>query len=213
VLFLTPIFLSAVYLSDFHRASHASGIAVREIALAALHSTDGNVEQRTLRAIRDLSIPALELTGTRLPVRLERVDTNDIASGVERAANILLTPARLSGSVNFDVPRWQQRRTSTGVSMGSTTLIGVPFDIPIALRGDLVFSRDTVRLRVWFKFEIGPLRSAWPAPSRRPHSRSRRSHRSPASSNLLCASSASAESIPRLSQPIDFPLRFPVTTI
>jgi hypothetical protein len=139
VLFLTPIFLSAVYLSDFHRASHASGIAVREIALAALHSTDGNVEQRTLRAIRDLSIPALELTGTRLPVRLEHVDTNDIASGVERAANILLTPARLSGSGNFDAPRWQQRRTSTGVSMGSTTLIGVPFDIPIALRGDLVF--------------------------------------------------------------------------
>lgn len=139
VLFLTPLFLCAAYLVDFHRASHASGIAAREIALASLHAADGNVDQNDLRKIRNLSIPATELTGTRLPARLERSDTTNVASSVERAADLLLAPARLSGAGNFDVPRWQQRRTSTGVSMGSTTVIGVPFDLPVELRSHVVF--------------------------------------------------------------------------
>ena len=139
VLFLTPLFLCAVYLVDFHRASHVSGIAARELAFASLHAADGNVDQNDLRKIRNLSIPATELTGTRLPARLERSDTNDVGSSVERAADLLLAPVRMSGSGNFDVPRWQQRRTSTGVSMGSTTVIGVPVDLPVELRGEVVF--------------------------------------------------------------------------
>ncbi len=139
VLFLTPLFLSAVYLVNFHRASHASEIAARELALASLHSADGNVDQRILRSIRDLSIPASERAGTPLSTGLESVGTHDVASEVERAANLLLAPARLSGSGTFDAPRWQQRRVSSGVSMGSTTVVGVPFDIPIELNSKLVF--------------------------------------------------------------------------
>jgi hypothetical protein len=139
VLFLVPIFLSAVYLVDFHRASHASEIAARELALTSLHSADGNVEQSILRSIRDLSLPASERAGAPSPAGLEHVDTQNVASEVERAANLLLAPARFSGSGTFDVPRWQQRRVSSGVSMGSTTLIGVPFEIPIELNSKLVF--------------------------------------------------------------------------
>ena len=139
VLFLTPLFLCAAYLVDFHRASHASDIAAREIALASLHAADGNVDQNDLRAIGDLSIPSSHLTGTRLPARLEGSDANDVASSVERSADLLLAPVLLSGSGSFDVPRWQQRRASTGVSMGSTTVIGVPFDLPVELRSHVVF--------------------------------------------------------------------------
>ena len=139
VLFLTPVFLSAVYLVDFHRASHASEIAARELALASLHSADGNVDQSTLRSIRDVSIPASEFTGAPSPAGLEYVDTEDVASEVERATNFLLAPARFSGSGTFDVPRWQQRRVSSGVAMGSTSVIGVPFDIQVKLNSKLVF--------------------------------------------------------------------------
>jgi hypothetical protein len=139
VLFLTPLFLCTAYLVDFHRASHASGIAAREIALASLHAADGNVDHDDLQAIRDLSIPSSELTGTRLPVWLEHSEANDVASSVERAGDLLLAPVRLSGSGDFDVPRWQQRRASTGVSMGSLTVIGVPFDLPVELRSNVIF--------------------------------------------------------------------------
>jgi len=139
VLFLTPLFLSAVYLVNFHRASHASEIAARELALASLHSADGHVDPSVLRSIRDLSIPASERAGVPLPAGLEHIDTRDVASEVERAAHLLLAPARFSGSGTFDAPRWQQRRVSSGVSMGSTTGVGVPFDIPVELNSKVVF--------------------------------------------------------------------------
>lgn len=139
VLFLTPLFLCTAYLVEFHRTSHTSAVAAREIALASLHAIDGNVNQDDLRAIHDLSSPSSGLNGTRLPARLESSDANDVASSVERSADLLLAPVRLIGSGDFDVPRWQSRRASTGVSMGSTTLIGVPVDLPVELRSQVIF--------------------------------------------------------------------------
>lgn len=139
MLFLSPLFLCAVYLTDFHRASHAAEMAAHELALASLHAADGAVGQTDLQAIRDLAIPAADILGERLPAHLESLSTSDTASSVEEAAHLILAPALVSGVGAFDLPRWQQHRVSTGVSMGSTAAIGVPFDIPIELRGRSVY--------------------------------------------------------------------------
>lgn len=138
-LFLSPLFLCTAYLVDFHRATHASALVAREVAVAMIQSPDGIVDKTDLQRIRDVVMSASEIPGNVLPVDVERIPGGDVAEGVESLAFTALWPAIASGSGAFDVPRWRGQRASTGVSMGSTTALGVELDLPVEVREQLAF--------------------------------------------------------------------------
>jgi len=139
LLFLTPIFLSAVYLADLHRAGHGAALAAREIALAALHDPAGEVDPRIARALQDLAIPADSTSGELRPPQLSEVSIDSAPALIERTADVMLLPAKLLGSGEFDLPPWRARSVTTAVSMGSTEVLGVPFDLPVVLQENLFF--------------------------------------------------------------------------
>lgn len=139
LLFLTPLFFCAVYLADLHRAGLGAALAVREIALASLHDPSGALDPVVVRALQDLAIPADSTSGELRQPQVEEVYLDSAPRLAETAAGVMLLPAKLLGSGEFDLPPWSARSVTTTVAMGDTIVLGVPFESPVALRENLFF--------------------------------------------------------------------------
>jgi hypothetical protein len=139
LIFLLPLFLCAVYLANLHRAGHGAALAAREIAVAALHDPAGEVDPRMVRALQELAIPADSLGGELQQPQIDEVAIDSAPALVEKSADVMLLPAKLLGSGEFDLPSWQARSVTTAVSMGSTEALGVSFDLPVVLQEKLFF--------------------------------------------------------------------------
>lgn len=155
VLFLTPLLLCMVYLIELLRAEQSAEVTVREIALAAVHSPAGSAAPGFVEALQQLTMPADETAGERLDPRITEISSSNPATDVERIARAMLVPAALVGIGRFDMPLMVTHRATTGVSLGSTRDLGVPFDVPVGVQAQLAFvaghgaalSPDQVRSR------------------------------------------------------------------
>ena len=137
VLFLIPLLLCMIYLVELLRAEQGAVAAARELALAAMHQPAGRVSPALINDLQELAMPAHDTVGERLAPQVAPGSLSTQAARVETTALALLAPARLVGVGEFDVPAFLAQRASTGVTLGSTQELGVPFDIPVVVRADL----------------------------------------------------------------------------
>lgn len=139
VLFLSPLLLSMSYLVELMRAEQGAVVSARELVLAAVHTPTGHAPPALIEGLHDLSMPADRVVGERLAPRIASIELSNPATDVEKVANGLLLPATLVGVGRFDLPEFLPQRASTGVSLGSTRDIGVPFDLPVVVQANLAF--------------------------------------------------------------------------
>lgn len=138
-LFLTPLFLCAVYLAELYRDGFSASLMNRELALAAIHNPSGGVDQSLSNSLQSLVMTPETMTGAIEGISITDISTDDAATVVERAAALILVPAIAAGSGNFDMPAWRARSVTTSLSFGSTESLGVPFDSPVLLEEQLFF--------------------------------------------------------------------------
>lgn len=139
VLFLIPLLLCMIYLVELMRAEQGAVVSARELVLAAVHTPTGHVPAALVEDLHELAMPADQVVGERRAPRIASITLPNPATDVEKVANGLLLPATLVGVGRFDLPEFLPRRASTGVSLGSTREIGVPFDLPVVVEADVAF--------------------------------------------------------------------------
>lgn len=139
VLFLVPLLLCIVYLVNLMRAEQGAEDAAHQIALAMIHAPSGIIDDALVQRLQELAIPADDSVGERLPAQVATTALPNAATDVETIARRMLLPAALVGVGDFDLPEFLPRRATTGISMGSTRELGVPFDLPIVVQAEVAF--------------------------------------------------------------------------